>query len=160
MNDLPQNELLSAYLDGELSAAEQAEMERLLATNPAARQLLDELHALSNTLQSLPQEKLGEDLSQHVLRVAERRMLTGGEPSPVETAPVPLARSVFRRVLNRRTIVWLSLTTAIALIIVINEKRQGIGPVQIARQAYRFRPAASDAGAGTTAHDPGRPRPG
>ena len=78
MNDLPQNELLSAYLDGELTAAEQAEMERLLAANPAARQLLDELRALSATLQALPQEKLGEDLSRQVLRVAERRMLTEG----------------------------------------------------------------------------------
>ena len=45
MNDLPQNELLSAYLDGELTAAEQADVERLLAANPAARQLLDELPA-------------------------------------------------------------------------------------------------------------------
>ena len=145
MNDLPQNELFSAYLDGELSAAEQAEMERLLATSPAARQLLDELHALSNTLQSLPQEKLGEDLSQHVLRVAERRMLTGEEPGPVEAAPVPLARSVFRRVLNRRTMVWLGLTAAIALIIVINERRQGVGPGgQLARNMVETPVAANN----------------
>ena len=145
MNDLPQNELFSAYLDGELSAAEQAEMERLLATSPAARQLLDELHALSNTLQALPQEKLGEDLSQQVLRVAERRMLTGAEPGPVEAAPVPLARSVFRRVLNRRTMVWLSLTAAIALMIVINERRQGVGPgVQLARHAVETPAAANN----------------
>ena len=45
MNDLSQNELLSAYLDGEFSAAEQAEVERLLAARPAARQLLDDLRA-------------------------------------------------------------------------------------------------------------------
>ncbi len=43
MNDLPQNELLSAYLDGELTAAEQAEIEQLLADSPAARQLVEEL---------------------------------------------------------------------------------------------------------------------
>lgn len=55
MNHLPQDELLSAYLDGELTAAEQAEVERLLATDPAARQLLDELRTLSATLQALPQ---------------------------------------------------------------------------------------------------------
>ncbi len=33
----PHDELLSAYLDGELSPAEQAEVERLLASDPAAR---------------------------------------------------------------------------------------------------------------------------
>ena len=90
MNHLPQNELLSAYLDGELTAAEQAETERLLAASPAVRQLLDDLRALSAALQSLPQQKLGEDLSAQVLRAAERRMLTEGEPG--DTAPVPLSR--------------------------------------------------------------------
>jgi hypothetical protein len=141
MNDLPQNELLSAYLDGELTAAEQAEMERMLAASPAARQLLDELRALSNTLQALPQEKLGEDLSPHVLRVAERRMLTEGEPGDEEGAPVPLARSIFRRVVNRRTMVWLSLTAAIALIIVINERQHA--PDQIAQHVADSRVAAT-----------------
>jgi hypothetical protein len=146
MNNLPENELFSAYLDGELTAAEQAEVERLLAASPAARQLLDELRALSNTLQDLPQEKLGEDLSRQVLRIAERRMLTEGEPGDLETAPTPLERSVFRRFFNRRTMVWLSLTTAIALLIVISERR-GPGPaVQLAREAESSRPAGRVAG--------------
>ena len=80
MHDLSKNELLSAYLDGELTADEQAETARLLASSPAARQLLDELRAVSATLQSLPRQKLGEDLSQQVLCIAERRMLTDAEP--------------------------------------------------------------------------------
>jgi anti-sigma factor RsiW len=41
MKDVPENELFSAYLDGELTADEQAEMEQLLATSPAARQLIE-----------------------------------------------------------------------------------------------------------------------
>ena len=45
MNDPSENELLSAYLDGELTADERAEVERLLAANPAAREALDELCA-------------------------------------------------------------------------------------------------------------------
>ena len=68
MNDLPENELLSAYLDGELSAAEQAEVERLLATNPAARQLLDELRvALSffNRIQVLALQVLDQRQFEH-----------------------------------------------------------------------------------------------
>ena len=127
MNDLPQNELFSAYLDGELTAAEQAEVERLLATSPAARQLLDELRTLSATLQALPQQKVGEDLSQRVLRVAERRMLTEGLDER-ENAPVPLERSVFRRFVNTRTLVWLGLTLAVALMITINDRRHRVPP--------------------------------
>ena len=126
MNDLPQNELLSAYLDGELSAAEQAEMERLLAASPDARQLLEELRALSTTLQSLPQEKLDEDLGPRVLRVAERRMLTGEEP---DAAPTPLVRSAFRRLLNPRGLVWAGLAVAIAVMIWIHQWRQDAGPI-------------------------------
>ena len=128
MNDLPQDELFSAYLDGELTAAERAEMERLLAADPAARQLLEELRALSNTLQTLPREKLGEDLSRHVLRVAERRMLTEGAPGQSEATSVPLARSLFRRFLNRRAVAWAGLAVAVAVMIAINERRQAVGP--------------------------------
>ncbi len=142
MNDPSQNELLSAYLDGELSAAEQAEVERLLAARPAARQLLDDLRALSATLQSLPQEKLGEDLSQRVVRAAQRRMAIEGKPARAETspfAPIPLARSVFRRFVNRRTLAWLGLTAAIVVAISIYDRQQqkvrqlGDRPNQVAR---------------------------
>jgi hypothetical protein len=132
MNDLPQNELLSAYLDGELTAAEQAEMERLLAESPAARQLVEELRAVGNTLRSLPQEKLPEDLSRQVLRIAERRMLKEEEPSMAgdgATPPVPLGRSLFRRFVNRRSMAWLTLIAAIWLAITINERRHGVRPL-------------------------------
>jgi hypothetical protein len=122
MNDLPQNELLSAYLDGELTAAEQAQVERLLAASPAARQLLDELRAVSTALQSLPQQKLGEDLSGHVLRIAERRMLTEGEPGN-DSSEFPSPQGI-RRFVNRRTIVWTGLAAAVALLIAFNEHRE------------------------------------
>jgi hypothetical protein len=134
MTDLPQNELFSAYLDGELTAAEQAEMEQLLATSPAARQLLDELRALSATLQNLPREGIGEDLSRQVLRVAERRMLTEGGPGDAETAPMPPGRSRFQRFATRRNLVWLALTASIAVMVLIDEHRQAAKPVQVARQ--------------------------
>jgi hypothetical protein len=127
MKDLPQNELLSAYLDGELTAAEQADVERLLAADPAARQLLDELRTLSSALQSLPQQKLDEDLSVEVLRVAERRMLTEGEPSDTASspdAPTPLSRINLRRFVNPRSIIWTSLVVIFGVLISIDEHRQ------------------------------------
>lgn len=152
MNDLPKNELLSAYLDGELTAAERAEVERLLAANPAAQQLLDELRTLSATLQALPQQKLGEDLTERVLRLAERRMLTEGEPGQMEPsfqAPVPLVRSVFRRVVTRRTMVWLGLTLAIAVMITINERWRSLRRAadagrELARAPERWEGAAGE----------------
>ncbi|HID75697.1 MAG TPA: hypothetical protein EYP56_06835, partial [Planctomycetaceae bacterium] len=130
MRDVPENELFSAYLDGELTADEQAEMERLLATSAAARQLLDELRALSLTLQSLPVEKLPEDLSQRVLRQAERRILS--EPAPVEPSPspppVPEKAPRLRRLLRPRNLVWSGVAVAVALLIWAAEKMQTAAP--------------------------------
>ena len=96
MDKVPETELLSAYLDGELTAAEQARAEELLAANPAARQWVEEMRALSHTLQSLPQEKVGEDLGPRVLRLAEQRMLTDAPPAE-PAKPVFHRRSRCRR---------------------------------------------------------------
>lgn len=73
-------ELLSAYLDGELTAAEQARVERLLADDPAYRQLYDELRALRTNFETLPRFTLAKDISSLVLRRAEQAMLHGTGP--------------------------------------------------------------------------------
>ena len=52
MNDVPDTELFGAYLDGELTAAEQVRVEQMLATSPDARQVLEELRALGSTLRA------------------------------------------------------------------------------------------------------------
>ena len=123
MKDVPENELLSAYLDGELTAAEQADVEQLLARSPAARQLLQEVRALSAKLQALPQCRLGEDLSQQVLRAAQQRMLAtsaaSGEPS--QPAPTP-RRAIFRRLVSSRALVWSSLAVAVAVILTVMDR--------------------------------------
>src|SRR3954470_11579890 len=77
MSDKPSNhelddELLSAYLDGELSASERAAVEARLATDPAAQQLLHELRSVSQSVQALPTESLGRDLSEEILRRARQ----------------------------------------------------------------------------------------
>ena len=127
MNDPTQNELLSAYLDGELDAAERANVERLLADDPAARQLLDDLRALSVTLQALPQEKIGEDLSGVVLCTAARRVLLEGAPGETEDSTpesVPLGRSVFRRLFNARGLAYVGIVVAFAVVITVFERHQ------------------------------------
>jgi hypothetical protein len=80
MNHVPDTELFSAYLDGELTADEQVRAEQILAASAEARQLLEELRALQGTVQGLSQEKLGEDISARVLEIAERRMLLPESP--------------------------------------------------------------------------------
>jgi hypothetical protein len=144
MNDLPENELFSAYLDGELTAAQQAEVEQLLAQNAAARQLMDELRALSATLQSLPAHRLPEDLSQQVLRVVERRAqglgirdsrlerdgpaaTSGSEPPipnpqaprPNPPPPATLHPSRLRQILKPRNLRWPAIAVAAAIMIMV-----------------------------------------
>lgn len=78
MTAIPDDELLSAYLDGELTAGEVARVERLLAERPESRQLLEELRLVRESLQALPRRRLDDAFSQHVLRQAEREVLHGG----------------------------------------------------------------------------------
>src|SRR6476659_5153452 len=83
----PGDEVLSAYLDGELSADDRAAVEARLATDPAAQQLLHELRSVSQSVQALPTESLGRDLSEEVIR---RARVMRGSPDP---APSPDRRS-------------------------------------------------------------------
>ena len=67
-------ELIGAYLDGELTPSEQIRVEQLLDENPEYRQLYEEFRALRHSLEGLPRYRLNEDLSHRVLRLAEREM--------------------------------------------------------------------------------------
>jgi anti-sigma factor RsiW len=97
MTAIPDDELLSAYLDGELTADESARVERLLVERPESRQLLEELRLVRESLQALPRGRLGDDFSQHVLRQAERELLRGpklGEtPTPGDLSGSPIGAS-------------------------------------------------------------------
>lgn len=124
MTDVPENELLSAYLDGELTADEQAQVERLLEASPAARQLVDELRALSTSLGDLPSHQIGEDISARVLRRAERQMLADPAAalpiSPAQDQPAgPRWRAIVRRVARPRTLVWSGVAVAVALLLML-----------------------------------------
>ena len=140
MNKFPQNELLSAYLDDELSVEQRAQVEEWLAASPAARQLLEELRGLSNTLKSLPRRKLGEDISESVLRIAERRMLTepaemdtlgpdiSDESGPMPSDLEPLSKVILRRLKNPRMWAWQGVIVAVAILLLMyypNQNQNG-----------------------------------
>jgi len=153
MSDWPHDELLSAYLDGELTADQQAQVERRLASDPRARQLLDELRALRATLQELPEQQLDEDLGPAVLRLAERRMLA--EPSSAaQPRPASRVRQMFaivgRRLFNARGVAWAAVTLLVAALLWINQQGRQ-------RQVAQAPPGTPEAATGSTApadHEP------
>ena len=61
-------ELISAYLDGELTSDEQQLVEEALRTDPQAQQLLDELQSLHDHLQSIPRSEPRIGRERHVVR--------------------------------------------------------------------------------------------
>lgn len=69
------SQLLTAYIDGELSARQHRAVERLLRKSEEARGLLQKLQDDAAMLRSLPRQQLEEDLSHQVLRtIADRRL--------------------------------------------------------------------------------------
>lgn len=129
MIEPPDDELLSAYLDGELAGDERARVERLLAERPESRQLLEELRAIQHRLQSMPAARLGDDFAERVLRQAEREMLSSGEEGFRvqdsefrEPSGADGREQVFswRRV--RRPMIWASLALAAGLLVMLFDR--------------------------------------
>jgi hypothetical protein len=72
---------LSAYLDGELGAARAAEVERLLAESPDARQMLDELHEVRDRVRALPRARVPAQLNAALRQPVQARWLSPARPS-------------------------------------------------------------------------------
>lgn len=92
MNHPTDDELISAYLDGELSGEELLRAERMLEERPECRQLVEELRAIGGGLRDLPRYSLDDDFADRVLRRAEREMLSAVPPEIVP--PVMGAKAV------------------------------------------------------------------
>jgi hypothetical protein len=70
MNANFNDELLSAYLDGQLIGEELAAVEAELADNAQARALLEELRSLSREIRELPRQTAGPEFADRVVRAA------------------------------------------------------------------------------------------
>ena len=79
MDNFYSDERISSYLDGELSADEQARFKERLVENTELRQLVEELRALRGSLDLLPRYQLEPNFAERVLRRAEQQMLVGGD---------------------------------------------------------------------------------
>lgn len=157
-------ELLSAYLDGELPAEERARVERWLAEQPDSRQLLEELRSIKNSLERLPRDRLPHDFAEHVLRQAEREVLTSrhdggtghesnkpGVLSKVDRATPLDVQEIADRPAGlswqrlRRPVLWASLALAAGLLVMFLDRE-------------RLRPAGGRQVAMAPGEAPARPR--
>lgn len=73
-------ELVSAYLDGELTADEQVRVEQALATDARLRRLHDDMRALRHSLQAMPPQKLDVNFAARVLRAVEQAQVHASKP--------------------------------------------------------------------------------
>jgi anti-sigma factor RsiW len=78
-------ELLTAYVDGELSARQRRTLQKLLRRSPEARQLLKEMQRDSDEIRALSPARLKQDLSDSVLTLIAQRQI----PLPRPSAPPP-----------------------------------------------------------------------
>ncbi|OYW20699.1 MAG: hypothetical protein B7Z55_06880, partial [Planctomycetales bacterium 12-60-4] len=83
------DELLSAYLDGEVSDAERALVEQRLAHDPVARESLREFREISQLMRTLPREPAPHEMHSATVKLAEMRSLLGAPA----TAPRSAKRS-------------------------------------------------------------------
>jgi hypothetical protein len=81
-------ELLTAYVDGELSTRQRRTLQKLLRRSPEARKLLREMQADSDELRALPPAHLDQDLSDSVLTLIAQRHIQ--PPRPRVAPPLPL----------------------------------------------------------------------
>ncbi|MBI5762335.1 MAG: zf-HC2 domain-containing protein [Planctomycetes bacterium] len=89
-------EQLTAYLDGELTEAERAEVEQLLARDAEARELLEELRETARLIGSVPKEFAGMGFNEAVRARLERSSLLDEGPTRRMSGwkPVALAASL------------------------------------------------------------------
>ena len=118
MDENKRDELLSAYLDGELEAAEAARIEQLLGEDEQARATLEEMQAVRRALRALPRHALDAAFAGGVIRRAERAVLSGSaatsEPGESSVEPASHLKRHWRR------IVWPLVAVAAALLVVVN----------------------------------------
>ncbi len=131
------DQLISAYLDGELSAEEHARVEQLLIGSAEARQLVEELKAIRAGLQSLPRHQLEPDFAQQVLRRAEQAAKSPAAQSESKAAILEghdywdIKPSVFR---SKRGIAWSIVAVAAAVIIMVATRSDDQAGRQVAQQ--------------------------
>src|SRR5437879_3393425 len=85
-------QLLTAYVDGGVTAHQRRVVLRYLRTSAEARSFLKKLQDDANELRQLPVRKLGRDLSQTILQRIGDQVVVRPIRIPMEQAPSPVPR--------------------------------------------------------------------
>src|SRR5208337_2279246 len=102
-------QLLTAYIDGELSARQRKQVTRMLQKSAEARRLLKKMRQDSNILRKLPRRKMKiQDLSGSVMGTIAMRGLK---------LPIPLPSP--QRTPRHRIPLWVGLAAAAAVFLVV-----------------------------------------
>lgn len=124
-NQIPE-ELISAYLDGELTSDEQLLVEEALRNDPQSQQLLEDLQSLHDRLQAIPRSEPSRDYTEQILRRAERAILTGSSEtdSSTLTNDAPVHKSVITPNTqdshgNWKHVIWASTALAATLLLAL-----------------------------------------
>jgi hypothetical protein len=84
------SQLLTAYIDGELSSRRRRAVQRLLRKSPEARRLLERLQDDSKELRKLSRSKLERDLAPRIMRaISERRLHVARRAAIAQRPPFP-----------------------------------------------------------------------
>ncbi len=78
------DELLSAYLDGEVTPEERAAVERRLEQSPGMRETLEELSEVGDLIRKLPRAKAPVDLSERVVAAIGAKPLASGSAAATQ----------------------------------------------------------------------------
>jgi anti-sigma factor RsiW len=99
-------DLLSAYLDGELDAPTRAAVQARLAESAPWRAVLAEVEAARDALRALPRVDLTADQWTHLFAA-----VAADAPAP---SPAPSRVSLLRRGLHQRSVRWIGTGAAVA----------------------------------------------
>lgn len=90
-------QLLTAYIDGELSSRQRRAIGRLLRKSPEARKLLDKMQQDSMILRHLPRKKVRPDLSKTVMTTLDLRGIKLPPAPPLSAMPGVAANRARKR---------------------------------------------------------------
>jgi hypothetical protein len=122
------DELLSAFLDGELSPDERAQVEKHLANSEADRLLLAELQSLRTEMAALPPAAISPDFADRVVRAAVAEADKHDPAAAAASLPPPAARRSSRRWLVRAAVASAAAMAASILLVLSSWRRSTVPP--------------------------------
>lgn len=119
-------ELLSAYLDGEVAGPERLRAETLLHSDPAARQYLAELESIRRAVREQPAESLPAEYAASILQRISATNTTDHHPVTRDDAARPSEAGAWFGASGRgwRPLAYAALATAAALVVMFLSPRR------------------------------------